>query len=357
MYPNQPQGLVPQQYNPAQYPPQAPQGYAQQPNQGFMQNPYGPTAVQAPVAQPAPPAMPAMPTAQSAAPVGLMRPAIRHLDGRLVAIMPKSGPVTVPRYKGKPGETSQEWTVDVVVLTGDTLEYGDNKETGTPTSHRTAAPTIFKTVKINSAAFDSHCASAGIGGMVLGWIGQTQGTNNTYWNLLPTSGTGAEEQQLAAWWESTWGGTKNVPEVEEFRPRAAAAQAQPIATGPVPVNPPYVPAQQHPQYPQGMQPAYQAGYPATAPMQPQYAPQQQAPQGWAQPIAPQVPQQAPGGYATPLMATPYAQPLPQQPAPVAQVAPSQVPPMDPATWASYSPEQQAHLQQQFAAHAGQPAGI
>lgn len=139
MYPNQPQGY----YAPQQHQQQHQQQYPQQqyPQQGYA--PPAP-AQQAPQ-QYAQPAADTMPPQFSDGGVygsgsGQAQPAVRHLVGRTIALVPISYDPNA-QFEGASRPSAR---ADLYVIDGGPLVYGDNMRDGTPATHRIDTPCVFK---------------------------------------------------------------------------------------------------------------------------------------------------------------------------------------------------------------------
>lgn len=126
------------------------------------------------------------------APIGGVRPAIRDLDGRLVAITPLSI-VTVPNTLSRePGATQRRITADIMVIDGGPLQFGGNP-TGAgnkpPTPHTLQVSTPWEATAVYISQTNMVAAlERNIGaGVVLGRI--TRGQANSPgmappWNLI-----------------------------------------------------------------------------------------------------------------------------------------------------------------------------
>lgn len=153
-----------------------------------LDTPAAPAAA-APVA--APPATPAStPASQShAAPAGgddpfdgpapqaPRGPRLREMYGRLLLVVPRKLEEGIPNRLGKPGDTQDRMTADVVVLDGGPINYGGKPEAVPPTPHDKVAQIPHKTERmyISSAGLISQSRKAlaklvteGRPGMVLG---------------------------------------------------------------------------------------------------------------------------------------------------------------------------------------------
>lgn len=299
MQPNQqypPQGYAPQpQYAPPAPPQYPPQGYPQQPPQ------YGPPPgyPQQPPAQPqyAPPAAPQQaapqtqygpPRAPDAPAATVTRPRLQDFgrDGRLVLISPSEIKRGLPNRLGKPGDTQDRMTADVVILDGNAFPFGGQPEKGVAHTLLSSEPPYeIPAMFISSAPLISQCERR-VGESVLGRlrIVPLQNGNSAYRIDDPTQ---ADFEVANAF---------------------IAAKAQGRVAAPQPA-------------------------PQSAPPQPQ--PQQAPPQYMTQPAP--VPAYNPGG------AVPQPQQYPQQPQygppPTQQLDIDTVPPnTDPNWWAAQPPE-------------------
>lgn len=274
MQPNYPQpqaypqqGYAPQpQYAPPQYPqaPPAPQ-YAPPQPQGYPQ--------QAP---------PAVPQFHAPAPpqASITRPRLKDFarDNRLVLIKPIRIERGVPNTKGKPGETQDRMTADVIVLDGPPIPMGGKPEEGQPHTTQAVPPYEIVSMFISSAPLISQIERR-MGEYVLGRLSMRSLPNGNTAYRLSTDANEADNAIATQFLVAKVSG--------QLAPPAEAPQAPPAA----PQYAPQAPVQQ------SAPPAQQA-YP-----QPQYAPQappqapaagmQGPPPGYTQVAVPQQPQWAP----------------------------------------------------------------
>jgi hypothetical protein len=293
----------------------------------------------APPQAPAPVAAPAVapgftppPTFAMATGGGGMKPGVRQLGGRHVIMIQTSDVRLVKKYEAKDGETEEEITVDVVVLDGGPLTFGDKVKGGvTPPTHVVQTPCRINNVPINKKVLIKSLAEqGGRGAMVIGFMRGVQGTQNFYYELAPPVDQAAIGGMATAWWTATDGGKLNNPEPQltaygqqvDANRKAAEQASAALAQA----------AQQH------ARPAAQAY---------QAAPAAAAPQGWNA-----------GGFPTP-QAAPAAAPAgwPQAPAQVAPATPTLSQGIPANLWESMSPEQQQAFMAHVQASAGAPAGI
>lgn len=280
-----------------QYPPQAPQGqWGGEGIHGQAQAPAAPTFL--------------TPTAG-----GNAGPLPRHLIGRTVICLPRSYD---PNAQFQ-GQSRPSMTLDVIVLDGGPIEYGDNRDRDaskqTPNTHRCATPARFNGVMWNSgiildkvriglSQFAGQPSQPTVGVIEQG----TQG-NRPYMIVDPAKHLdgsdrpdGAQRMALAqhVYTMIEQGQFVNpVPEVIWTAPNQAA---------------PAAPQFQPPQYPNMAQAGYGAPWPQSAP--PQSAPPAQ--------YQPQYPSVQPGPQGAPAGA-----PVPAN--------------WDPRVWATLTPEQQAQV--------------
>jgi hypothetical protein len=133
-------------------------------------------------------------------------PRLRELYGRLLILIPAKVEV-VPNRLGKPGETQDRMTADVVVLDGGTIHYGGKPEEVPSVPHDKTAevPHKFPSMFISSVALISQCRDAlasrqqGKPGMVIGRLtkGEDTGKGNPPWILTPA--TDADKAIGRAW--------------------------------------------------------------------------------------------------------------------------------------------------------------
>lgn len=136
-YPGQPQ--YPPPGYPAQhnYPPPLPPGYPP---------------------PPLPPPMPPQPGPAAPQQIGTVDargggdalPALRNIEGRTIIMIPKSHTTQEPKYQGQPGEVVESITVQLHVLDGGDLIYGDSQDKMNPRphTHRISTPCVFEGVRI-----------------------------------------------------------------------------------------------------------------------------------------------------------------------------------------------------------------
>jgi len=288
--PQQPQYAPPAP--PAYAPPQQ-QQYAPQPAPGYGgANPMGHTpAVHAPSPQ------------QSA----IVRPRLMDFgrEGRLVMIWPIKIERGVPNNLGKPGETQDRMTADVVILDGPQFAFGGAPEKGKPHTHTTPAmPYEIPSMWISTGPLITQCERR-IGEIVCGRLGIKNLPNgNTAYKLDDPT---AEDMAAAnAYLLAKQQGLINPPQqIPATQPSAGPPPQQAVPqymTQPAPV-PPYA----------GQQP----------PAPPQYGGIAQAPQ---QQLGP------PPGYQ-------QVAPPPPPPPPAAALDLDTCPPnIDPAWWSAQTPE-------------------
>lgn len=165
----QPQYAPPPQYPPAppQYQPPAqygpPQGYAPPPAQRVWEAPgYGGAYPQGYDGfRP--------PDPQQS---NVVRPRLQDFgrENRLVLISPIKIDRGVPNNLGKPGETQDRMTADVVVLDGAPFLYGGQPDKGKPHTHQAQVPHEILSMWISSAPLISQCERR-VGESVLGRLG------------------------------------------------------------------------------------------------------------------------------------------------------------------------------------------
>lgn len=249
--------------------------------------------------------------------------AVRHLKGRLVVFIPRSFD---PTAKNKQGQPSPTFHVDAIVMDGGPIEYGDNLNDGTPTSHRVETPCRMNGVRISQSEIVKELSKQDPRNPlpVIGRIGQGKAakSGNNFWYM--GAETAEERRMVTAWWADTNGGLVNNPVPVEFRPRQVAAQAAPATGG-------------------WGQAAAAAPAQVTAP----------AAAGWGAPVQPATsvvqaaPITNPGGWGTPAQ-------------PPAAAIPTIPPGFTPEVWATYPPDVQASIWAGFRAQTsqvGQPAGL
>jgi hypothetical protein len=179
------------------------------------------TAPVAPVAAPAPvqqtPA-PAAPVAadpfgggdpfSDPAPQEPKGPRMRDMYGRLLLVIPFKLEEGIPNRLGKPGDTQDRLTADVIVLDGGTIHYGGAPEKVPAVPHNKSAEVPLKRSRmfISNAGIISQCRQAlakklttGTPGMVLGRlaVGEAKGDNNPPYLLQPA--TDADKQVARAY--------------------------------------------------------------------------------------------------------------------------------------------------------------
>jgi hypothetical protein len=161
------------------------------------------TATLAPLAQPAAPVSPAPAAPQGdpfaggdpfsgPAPQQARGPRLRDLYGRLLLLVPKKLETGVPNRLGKPGDTQDRMTTDVIVLDGGPINYGGRPEATPPVAHDKVAQVPHRTADmfVSSKGLISQSRDAlakraqGQPGMVLGRL---------------TVGEAKEQGQSAPW--------------------------------------------------------------------------------------------------------------------------------------------------------------
>lgn len=286
--------------------------------------------------QPQPPAAPQAPTFLTPSAGGNAGPLPRHLVGRTVICIPRSYD---PNAQFQ-GQSRPSMTLDVIVLDGGPVEYGDNRDRDvskqTPNTHRSAVPARFNGVMWNSGVIIDK-VRLGLSQLgqppqpTLGVIEQGTQGNRPYFIVDPNKHVdgsarpdGAQRVALA---EQVYTAIEQgqfvnpTPEVIWTAPNQA---------------PPAAPQFTAPQYPNMAQAGYGAPWP-------QSAPPQSAPPAQYQPQYPSVqpgPQGAPAG----------------PPAGAALPAP---PNWDPNAWATLAPGQQQAVYASMQAPAAQvpPPGV
>lgn len=299
-----------------------------------------------PMAQPiAAPAAPAMapgftppPTFAMATGGGGMKPGVRQLGGRHVIMIQTSDVRLVKKFEAKDAsEQEEEITVDVVVLDGGPLTFGDKVKGGvTPPTHVVQTPCRINNVPINKKVLIKSLAEqGGKGAMVIGFMRGVQGTQNFYYELAPPADQAAIGAQATAWWTATDGGKLNNPEPQltEYGQRVDAnRKAQEAAA-------------------QALQQAAQQHQQAAA--LPNMFPQAQA-----QPLAQAAATGWNAGSGFPqAQAAPAAAVPGWNAAPVAPATPTLQQGIPANLWDSMTPEQQQAFMAHVQASAGQPAGI
>jgi hypothetical protein len=167
-------------------PPPPPQGYAPQyPPQAPQYAPPPAPPQYAPAPQYAAPQAPPAPGYGGAHPQGhdgfrapdpqqsnIVRPRLLDFarDGRLVLISPIKVERGVPNTQGKPGETQDRMTADVVILDGPAFPFGGAPEKGKPHTHTAQVPYESVGMWISSTPLISQCERR-IGESVLGRLG------------------------------------------------------------------------------------------------------------------------------------------------------------------------------------------
>lgn len=217
-YPNQP--YPPQGYAPAP-PPPPPQPYPPQPQYapGYGgAHPAGPS----PVADPSPP--------QSS----IVRPRMLDFarDNRLVLIKCTDIKRGVPNNLGKPGETQNRMTCDLVVLDGAPFPFGGQPEKGVPHTHTAQLPYEILSIWITSDGLISQCERF-MNEWIAGRLGIRQLANgNTAYKL--EKATDEEKAQAAAFLVAKQSGQIVSPEpIPAAQPYGPPVSAQPMA-GPPP---------------------------------------------------------------------------------------------------------------------------
>lgn len=137
-------------------------------------------------------------------------PRIRDLHGRLLLVIPHKLEEGIPNRLGKPGETQDRMTADVIVLDGGPIAFGGAPEKLPPRPHTQTANLPHKNARmfISSVGLISQCREAlakkittGQPGMVLGrlGVGEAKGDQNPP-NLLtpPTEADKAIARQYLA---------------------------------------------------------------------------------------------------------------------------------------------------------------
>lgn len=154
-----------------------------------------------PVAQPAAPAQPAAAgddPFSDPAPREARGPRLRDMYGRLLLLIPHKLEEGIPNRLGKPGETQDRMTADVVILDGGPLMYGGAPEKIPAVPHTQLAEIPHKNARmfISSAGLISQCREAlakkvttGVPGMVLGRlaVGEAKGDQNPPYLLTPAT--------------------------------------------------------------------------------------------------------------------------------------------------------------------------
>lgn len=140
------------------------------------------------------------------APQAARGPRLRDIYGRLLILIPHKVE-TVPNRLGKPGETQDRMTADVIVLDGGTLHYGGKPEEMPPVPHDKVAqaPVKFDRMFISSVSLISQARNAlearrtGKPGMVLGRLGKGEdtGKGNPPWLLAKAT---EEDKTLGRAW-------------------------------------------------------------------------------------------------------------------------------------------------------------
>lgn len=131
-------------------------------------------------------------------------PRIRDMYGRLLLLIPHKLEEGIPNRLGKPGDTQDRMTADVVILDGGTIQFGGAPEKTPPEPHTKAAEVPLKNARmfISSAGLISQCRQAlakkvtsGQPGMVLGRlaVGEAKGPGQNAPYLL-TPATDADKQ-------------------------------------------------------------------------------------------------------------------------------------------------------------------
>ncbi len=132
-------------------------------------------------------------------------PRMRDLYGRLLLIVPHKLEEGVPNRLGKPGDTQDRMTADVIVLDGGPIHYGGAPEKIPAVPHDKTAqvPHCTKRQFISNAGIISQCRVAlakkvttGQPGMVLGrlGVGEAKGDNNAPYLLNPPT---EQDKQIA----------------------------------------------------------------------------------------------------------------------------------------------------------------
>ena len=293
----------PQPYPPQGYAPQAPPQYGPPPGYApaypqAPQYPQGPPQPQyaPPQAPPAPgyggahPQGPAPSLADPDAPQSnVIRP--RMLDfareGRLVLITPLTVKREVPNRLGKPGDTQDRMTADVVILDGHPFPFGGAPEKGEPHTHTAQIPYESLSMFISSGPLISQ-VERHMNEPVAGRIRTKQLDNgNTAYTLDPPSESDKAQATafLIAKAEGRIATPTPPPAAQPYGPPAnqPAPQAQPqymTQPAPLPAYAPQAPGQGQP-YQQGYAPQQYPQAPP-APVNLDVAPPHIDPAWWAQ---------------------------------------------------------------------------
>lgn len=277
--------VQPQQYPQQQYPQP---GYAPQPQQGYPPagQPYPQPAPSYPP-QSAPPAQQVAPGYGGPNPQGggqfanpappqsnIVRPRMTDFghDGRLVIITPKDIARGVPNNLGKPGETQDRMTADVVILDGHPFPFGGAPEKGRQHTTQASIPYEIPSMWISNVGLISQCERR-IGEMVLGRLRSIAlpNGNSAYRIDDPTDADRATAAQYVIARQSG-----------AFTPPTPPAAATPAPAPQAPPMPPQYAPQGYPQSAPPVQQPYGDPYAAQ-----QYPPQQGYPAQGPTPVAPQ----------------------------------------------------------------------
>jgi hypothetical protein len=123
-------------------------------------------------------------------------PRMRDLYGRLLLLIPHKLEEGLPNRLGKPGDTQDRMTADVIVLDGGPIAYGGAPEKIPAIPHDKTATVPYKRDRmfLSQAGVISQCRNAlakkvatGQPGMVLGRlsVGEAKGDNNPPYLLTP----------------------------------------------------------------------------------------------------------------------------------------------------------------------------
>lgn len=183
-----------------------------------MTNPFAldeapaPAPTAAPAAAAVPPSAPTSPAPAAGgddpfsdpAPREARGPRLRDMYGRLLLVIPHKLEEGIPNRLGKPGETQDRMTADVVILDGGTIHFGGKPEATPPTPHTKTSEVPLKNARmfVSSGGLISQCRQAlakrlttGQPGMVLGRlsVGEAKGPGQNPPYLL-TPATEADKQ-------------------------------------------------------------------------------------------------------------------------------------------------------------------
>lgn len=129
-------------------------------------------------------------------------PRLRDMYGRLLLIIPLKLEEGIPNRLGKPGDTQDRMTADVVVLDGGTIHYGGKPEKIPSIPHTKASEVPLKNARmfISSVGLISQCRQAlakkvttGQPGMVLGRLNVGEAKGDQAPPYLLTSPTDADK--------------------------------------------------------------------------------------------------------------------------------------------------------------------